>query len=186
MEGERQPTPRVELYVRSLQPDGYCQQQTAILDRIATLVSRGIVAEQQVHVCGCQVPASRTDATTTAGDVILTRLSEFHAWADRNGCTLAPAIETRDVRDSLAGSRYRAVRLPALLLAEFRGDELHCVTPHCTGETTVTVPDRVSELESGDPREFESLPDTATTVPPRRVERDVRDTDDDPVQLPGQ
>ena len=188
MDGDSKPPPRrVELYVRSLQPEGYCQQQASLLDRVAGLVARDVVSERQVHVCGCQVPASVADANTTAGVWILTRISQFRQWADRNDCTLEPAMEDRDVGESLVDTGYRAVRLPAILLAEFRGTELCCVTPHRADETVRTVADRIAQLEDGDPTEFEPLPDAAGPSPPRRAESDAADADtgEEPLTLPG-
>jgi len=187
MTGDGQPTPRrAELYVRSLQPDGYCRQQASLLDRIAGLVADGIVTQREVHVTGCQVPASVAAADTAPGRMIALRLARFGEWAARNDCTLGPAIERREVEDALTGADYCAVRLPAILLAEFRGEKLLCVTPHRSDETVLTVRDRVAQLETGDPAAFEPLPeavntDTATAPPPS-AKPDT--SDDEPLSVP--
>jgi len=171
MTGEGHPTPRrAELYVRSLQPDSYCQQQRSILNRIAGLVADGVVTEREVHVAGCQVPASVSAAETAPGRMIALRLARFQDWAARNDCTLGPAIQRRDVEDRLAGTNYSAVRVPAILLAEFCGDDLLCVTPHCVDGDVTTVRDRVAQLEAGDPTEFEPLTDALATNTALEVE----------------
>lgn len=160
MTGEAQPTPRhVELYVRCLRPDGYYRQQAAVLDTLAGLVADGVVAERTVRVVGRQVPASVAAAETAPGRTIARRLSRFRAWAARNDLELEPALERRAVEDRLTDTRYRACRVPAMMLAEYRGDDLLCVTPHCADGTTTTVPDRLARLAAGDPTEFDPLPE---------------------------
>lgn len=183
MEGERQPqSRRVEVYVRSLQPDGYCQQQASMLDRIAALVCHDIVSERVVQVCGCQVPATPDDANTTVGRHLAARVAEFRAWAARNDCSLGPAVEVRHVDDTLADAHYRAVRLPAILLAEFDGDDLLCVTPHRREGTVTTVDDRVAQLAVGEPAAFDPLAGGAHTA--AGSEDRPETSADDPVQLP--
>lgn len=150
---------RTELYLRSLQPDGYCQRQSSILDRLDGLAERGAVAEHTVQVCGCQVPATRREARTEVGERIVDRVSTFREWAIRNDCSLTPGFELREVDNSLTGEQYRAVRLPAILLAEYDESGLVCVTPHRDGESVRTVADRVAELEAGEPTRFEPVVD---------------------------
>jgi len=96
---------RAELYLRSLRPDGYCQQQSSVLDRLAGLEQRGVVAERDVHVCGCQVPASPEEAQTEVGARLVGRLSAFREWAMRNDCSLTPGFEIREVDNGLTGER---------------------------------------------------------------------------------
>jgi len=187
MHGERQPAAdRAELYLRSLLPEGYCQQQASTLDRLAGLVERGVVGERHVQVCGRQVPASPTEARTAVGEQIVGRLSAFREWAAINDCSLAPAMELREVDDSISGAHYRALRLPAVLLAEFRDGELRCVTPHRDGEALRTVGDRLGELEAGEPTTLEPLdigrfaafPGDFDTEETEDGGTDERDTDD--------
>ena len=161
---------RAELYVRSLQPDGYCMEQSSTLDRIDALVERGLLTERQVQVCGYQVPATFEDADTEIGQRIVRRLGAFQMWASMNDCSLTPAIEVREISNSFTGTEYRAVRLPAMLLAEYREGELACVVPHYDGESVRTVVDRVSELESGDPERFEPLTRSGIRSPETRTE----------------
>jgi len=175
MHRERQPVAdRAEIYVRSLLPEGYSQQQAATLDRLDDLVEDGVVGEWQVQVCGHQVPSSVAETRTAVGELLVTRLAAFQAWAKRNDCSLAPAMELRTVDDSLADAHYRALRLPAVLLAEYRDDDLHCVTPHHDGEAVRSVGDRLDELAAGEPTTFEPLRRTTPLAPTsdREFERD--------------
>jgi len=184
MQGERQPAvDRAEVYVRSLLPDGHSEQQADTLDRVAALVEDGVVGERRVRVCGRQVPAALGATRTSVGERLVTRLAAFREWARRNDCTLAPAMELRVVEDSLADARYRAVRLPALFLAEYRDGALRCVTPHHAGDAVHSVDDRLAELESGDPTAFQPVrqgpphgPVSAVTDALDETEPDATDT----------
>jgi len=148
---------RAELYLRSLRPDGYCQQQSSILDRLDGLEERGTVAEHSVQVCGCQVPVTRREARTEVGERLVDRISTFRGWAIRNDCSLTPGFEIREVDNSLTGEQYRAVRLPAIFMAEYDETGLVCVTPHHDGESVRTVADRVAELETEEATRFEPV-----------------------------
>jgi hypothetical protein len=178
MQRERQPVAdRAELYVRSLLPEGYSQQQAATLDRVDGLVEDGVVGERQVQVCGHQVPASVAATRTAVGERLVTRLAAFQEWARRNDCSLAPAMELRTVDDSLADARYRAFRLPAVLLAEYRGGELRCVTPHHDGDAVHTVEARLDELAAGEPTTLEPLRRTTPLTPPSAMEFEPADAE---------
>ena len=69
-----------------------------------------------------------------------------------NNCSLAPAMGSRSVDDSLADAHYPATRLLAVLLAEYRNGDRRYVTPH--GDT---VADCLGELTVGDPAVSEPL-----------------------------
>lgn len=180
MHRERQPVAdRAELYVRSLLPEGYSQQQAATLERVTDLVADGVIGERQVQVCGHQVPASVAATRTAVGELLVTRLAAFQEWAGRNDCSLAPAMEFRTVDDSLADAHYRAIRLPAVLLAEYRDGDLRCVTPHRDGDLVRSVGDRLDELSTGDPTTFEPLRRTTPLTPPSVMELDPAETEAD-------
>lgn len=66
---------------------------------------------------------------------------------------------------SLTDGSYRAFRLPALLLAEYRDGDLRCVTPHHDGDGLRRVGDRLDQLATGDPTTFEPLAQTAPLAP---------------------
>jgi len=180
MQGERQPAvDRAEVYVRSLLPDGHSEQQADTLDRVAALVEDGVVGERRVRVCGRQVPAALGATRTSVGERLVTRLAAFQEWARRNDCSLAPAMELRTVDDSLADVQYRALRLPAVLLAEYRDGDLRCVTPHHDGDTFRGVADRLDELAAGEPTTFEPLRRTTPLPPTSAMEFEPEDRETD-------
>jgi len=180
MHRERQPVAdRAEIYVRSLLPAGHSQQQAATLERVAGLVERGVVGERQIQVCGHQVPASVAATQTAVGERLVTRLAAFQEWARRNGCSLAPAMELRTVDDSLADAHYRALRLPAVLLAEYRDGDLRCVTPHHDGDGVCSVADRLDELAARELTTYEPLRRTTPRTPTSDMEFEPEDTETD-------
>jgi len=99
---------RVELYVRSLRPDGYCRQQSSVFDRLAGLEERGAIGEWAVKVCGCQVPATRREATTAVGQHFVEQLTAFREWAIRNDRALTPTFEVPHVRILVHGGDLSA------------------------------------------------------------------------------
>jgi len=148
---------RAELYVRSLLPSSYSQRQDEVVQRVGELVEQGVLTERRVQPCGQQLPATPAETKTDIGEWLLERFFRFREWATANDCDLAPAFEVREVDDSLTDTRYRAIRPPAILLAEFRERELVCVTPHRDGETVRTVMDRLSTLEAGRPTPYKPV-----------------------------
>jgi hypothetical protein len=180
MNGEHQlVADRAELYVRSLLPEGYNKQQGATLEAVGDLVEDGVIGERQVQVCGHQIPVSVDSTRTAVGKHLVTRLVAFQEWADSNDCSLAPAMEIREVDDSLTGSNYRAFRLPAVLLAEYHDGDLRCVTPHHDGDRLRRVSDRLDELAAGDPTTFEPLGYTPSLTPSVTVEPEPEGTPTD-------
>lgn len=164
---------RVALYVRSLVPAGSREQQSAVLERLDALDAEGAVASYDVHVWGKRAPASATEARTEAGEYAAERVSRFREWADANGVSVASTFELREVDGAFTGESYRSVVLPTFLLAEYRGDELACVTPHRDGDQVRTVADRLGRLARDEAAEFDSLPRAAPTgTPPSRPDAD--------------
>jgi len=179
MHRERQPVAdRAEIYVRSLLPEGHSQQQAATLERVAGLVERGVVGERRVQICGHQVPASVAATQTAVGERLVTRLAAFQEWARRNDCSLAPAMEVRTVDDSLADAHYRALRLPAVLLVEYRDGNLCCVTPHHDGDSVCSVADRLDELAAREPTSYEPLSHATPLAPAAAIEAEDTETDE--------
>lgn len=180
MQGSDLPAGRsVELYVRSLAPDGYHQSQTSILDRTATLVESGTLTDRHVHVWGRQVPVAGEATRTAVGEYVLDRVGAFREWAAANGCSLSPAFELREVEDTIAGEQFRAIRLPTAVLVEYVDDALVCVTPHTEGSAVRTVSDRLTALETGDQTQFEPLDEATVEAPPTRADRGLSAHTDD-------
>ncbi|GGN92963.1 HTH domain-containing protein [Haloarcula pellucida] len=172
MQGSDLPAGRsVELYVRSLLPEGYHQSQECILEHVTELVETETFTDRQVHVWGQQVPATAESAQTTVGEYVLDRVTVFREWAAANGCSLSPAFELREVDDMLVDDQFRAIRFPSVLLVEFLGDSLVCVSPHAVDGDVTTVPGRLDALESGDQRQFDPLDATAVEASPDRDDR---------------
>ena len=122
---------------------------------------------------------------TPVGERIVSRVSAFQKWAIANDCALTPALEFREVDNELTDTRYRAVRLPAMLVAEYQSGELVCVTPHCDGRTVRNVTDRLAELEAGDPTLFERIPVPEADAAPRFEDEDTPSEPEEPgLRLP--
>lgn len=136
-------TTRLELYVRSLSgagPGG----APALVERLERLSEAGVVTDYEVHVWGDAVSLAPEVAGSELGSRILDRVEAFRAWATDRGVELP--IETRRTDCAFTGECEQRVVLPAVLLAEYRDDDLSYVTPHSgpTGPTAVT--DRLDEL----------------------------------------
>lgn len=158
MQGSDLPAERsVELYVRSLLPEGYHRSQERVLDRASELVEDGTFAERHVHIWGRQAPATPDATTTTAGKHALDRITTFRAWAAVNDCSLAPAFEVSEVTNRITDDRYRVVRFPAVLMVEYLADGILCVTPHAADGEVTSVSDRLADLQTGDPAAFDPL-----------------------------
>ncbi|MBX0295106.1 HTH domain-containing protein [Haloarcula nitratireducens] len=156
---------RMELYVRSLLPDGYHQRQTELEERVSGLVESGHASDRSVHVWGKQAPATREATTTDVGQFVLERVELFREWAAVNDRSLAPAFEVREVDNRLTDDHYRAIRFPTALLAEFRGDALTCVTPHADEDGVTTITDRLASLEAENHTRFKPVDQVATEEP---------------------
>lgn len=164
---------RVALYVRSLVPAGSREQQTAVLERLSALESAGAIEGYDVHVWGKRAPASQGEARTEAGEYAAERISRFREWAAANDVSVDATLELREVAADLTDERYRSIVLPTFLLAEYRGDELACVTPHRDGDEVRTVADRLARLARDEAAAFDSLPRaTPSGTPPSRPEAD--------------
>lgn len=158
MQGSTQPDDtRAELYVRSLLPDGHTRQQAGVIDRLEALTDGDELTDVTVHVVGRQIPSTPAEARTDMGLFALNRVSVFQEWAKRNDCSLEPAFRVRTVDSEISDEQYRALVFPVQLLAEYRGAQLTCVSPHTAGGETVTVTDHVEMLEREDSTAFSPL-----------------------------
>lgn len=132
--------PSVELYVRSLASETAARRERVAAD-LAALSERGSVDDYTVRVWGKEVPAD--------GDHPLTdRVTAFREWAGERGVALV-GIEERS-RGSLVDDGRPVVTLPTMALAEYRDDDLACVTPYRCGDRVVTVRDRLDAMVPDD------------------------------------
>lgn len=158
------PTKTLDLYVRSLAPNGSTANLDGILNSLAQLETKGHIAEYLVHVWGRQVRPATADRSAVSTD-INDRLTAFRAWAERADMTLEPFFQTRDVEVSMTGQAYTVVDLPVMTIAEYEDENLTFVTPCADGDTLYTVHDRLEALAtagSGAPTEAGAHPSPAT------------------------
>lgn len=153
--GTNQPsgtTLQVELFVRSLSPDTGRGPQSAVLEELRRLEETDRIDELSVVVWGREIGLSTTAARTETGRTILDRVGSFRSWAAANDRSLEPLLSTREVTSQFTGETHSTLVLPTMLLAEYRDDELHHVTPHETDGTVATVADRLEALATSSDR----------------------------------
>lgn len=153
---------RVELAVRSLGPGGRHAQQDDVIDRLRTLSEAGGLAEFDVSVWGKRIGLDDAGSETGPGREILSTVETFEEWADENDYSIGTFFQTKRVRSPIAREDFRALELPTMTLAEYRGDDLHWVSPCLdpTTDTVYTVHDRVAAIE-GEVSAVETSPATA-------------------------
>ncbi|MDG5775456.1 hypothetical protein QA599_03300 [Haloarculaceae archaeon H-GB1-1] len=141
--------PRLELYVRSLLPDGAHERQEAAIERLDRLDENDDVSEYSVVVWGKQVAPETAAARTREGEYILNRIAEFKQWALGNTVSLESFYQERRVDAPVTAEAHTAITLPVMGLAEYHGGELTHVAPCTDGDTVHTVVERLEQLENG-------------------------------------
>ncbi|NLV11973.1 HTH domain-containing protein [Haloarcula argentinensis] len=145
------PTPHIELYVRSMLPDGAHDRQEAVIDRLQTLDENDHIDGFNVIVWGKRIAPQSAAARTEEGKYILNRVAEFKQWALSNNVSLESFYQDTTVDSEVAASAYDAMALPVMGLAEYDDSELVHVAP-CTKDDVVhTIMDRLDRLEAGQP-----------------------------------
>ncbi|MFB6074181.1 MAG: HTH domain-containing protein [Haloarculaceae archaeon] len=158
------PTPQIELYVRSLLPDGAHERQEDVVDRLQRLDREGRIENFSVIVWGKQVSRESAAAHTEEGQYILNRVAEFKQWALSNNVSLESFYQTVDVASEVTDESYTAITLPVMGLAEYRDGELTHVAPCTKGETVHSIIDRLERLENGEPSAIEEEASAARVV----------------------
>lgn len=149
----------VEVYVRSLSPEGTPQQQ-AIFDRLNALSMEGVIDYWTVHVVGKEV-CPETATSTDPGQFICERIHQFKSWAEDDDVSFGSFFERRRVSSEMTGEEYDTVDIPSVTLAEFdREGTLLFVTPCFDGERQLTPETRLDELVASldDDRELAANP----------------------------
>jgi len=146
-----QTEPYVELYVRSMLPDGAGSRQETVIDKLDELERREEIAGYNVVVWGKQIAPESAAANTEEGRYILNRVAEFKQWALSNNVSLESFYQRTSVDSEVTESANDAVVLPVMGLAEYDGNELSHVAPCTAGETVHTITDRLERLEAGEP-----------------------------------
>ena len=156
--------PYVELYVRSMLPDGAGSRQEHVIDKLAELERREEIAGSNVVVWGKQIAPESAAANTEEGRYILNRVAEFKQWALSNNVSLESFYQRTTVESATADSGSEAMVLPVMGLAEYDGNELAHVAPCTDGEAVHTITDRLETLEAGEPSTLEQRADSASFV----------------------
>ena len=157
------PTPHIELYVRSLVPNGAHERQEAVIERLETLDQHDDIADFSVIVWGKQVARESAAAHTEEGKYILNRVAEFKQWALSNNVSLESFYQTTEIESELTDD-YSAMVLPVMGLAEYHGGELQHVAPCTKGDVVHTIMDRLERLEAGEPSAIEQESSNASIV----------------------
>ncbi|GGN97565.1 MULTISPECIES: HTH domain-containing protein [Haloarcula] len=149
------PAPQIELYVRSLLPDGAHERQDAVIDHLERLDRDDEIAGYNVVVWGKQVAPESAAANTEEGRYILNRVAEFRQWALANNVSLESFYQTSEIESEVTGEAYEAMVLPIMGLAEYHDGELAHVAPCTDGDVVHTIIDRLERLENGEPPALE-------------------------------
>lgn len=135
----------VEVFVRSLSPDG-SPEQRPIFDQLNHLSREGVIDYWTVHVVGEKV-CPDTAKATEPGQFICARIHQFKEWAERNSMSFGRFFEQRSVSSEMTGEAYETMVLPSLALAEFDEQEtLRFVSPCIDGETQHTPMSRLKRI----------------------------------------
>lgn len=137
---------RVELFVRSLAPNGTRASQESVVERLQRLAAAGAV-ELSVHVTGGRVCPNTAVASTETGQFLLDSIDSFEMWADEHGRTLEPCFEYHVDETAIDGSDCSGIEFPALAMAEYDAAGLRFVAPSGDGTSTTTVRDRLDSIE---------------------------------------
>ena len=136
----------IELFVRSLAPNGATQQQEAILSRLDQLDERGVVDNYTVTIWDERIVPESLAAQSGTGREIGETVDQFQAWADERDVSLDRFFIDQTIHSAITGDRYSAIALPVFALAEYEDGELRSVTPHERDKGTLTVEDRLELL----------------------------------------
>lgn len=145
-----QTEPYIELYVRSMLPDGAGSRQDSVIDKLDELERREEIAGYNVVVWGKQIAPESAAAATEQGRYILNRIAEFKQWALSNNVSLESFYQRTTVDSEAADAASEAMVLPVMGLAEYDGNELAHVAPCTDGDDVHTITDRLETLEAGE------------------------------------
>jgi hypothetical protein len=146
-----QSAPYIELYVRSMLPDGAGKRQETVIDTLEELDREDEISGYNVVVWGKQIAPESAAANTEAGRYILNRVAEFKQWALSNNVSLESFYQRTTVDSEVTGESHDAMVLPVMGLAEYDEDELAHVAPCTNGDDVHTITDRLETLEAGEP-----------------------------------
>ncbi|MBX0298188.1 HTH domain-containing protein [Haloarcula nitratireducens] len=149
------PAPYIELYVRSMLPNGAHERQEDVINQLQTLEEDGQIDGFNVIVWGKRIAPQSAAARTEEGRYILNRVAEFKQWALSNNVSFDSFHQRTGVDSDIAESSYEAVVLPVMGIAEYTDNELSHVAPCTEGDVVHTIMDRINRLDAGQPSALE-------------------------------
>lgn len=131
----------VELYVRSLSPQGAADRQETVIDRLAALEEQGAIEAFSLIVWGPRFAPGSAAARTTTGRELGRRIDAFERWVAAAKKPDELAFECREVHSLVTDEKREEVVLPVLCLAVYQGETLRCVSPWRATRTTHSIDD---------------------------------------------
>lgn len=169
------PSPRLEVFVRSLGAPDTNPKRGVVLERVGRLAKAGIVAGYSVRIVGRTICPTVASATEPGRD-ICRRVAAFREWAATTGLADDAIVKYRTMRSVLTGEEHEVIVFPTVVVAAFDDDHLWGVAPCSDGETIHTVTDLLDALEEG--RSTDAFPPGGRSPPDgrRRDDSGMRST----------
>lgn len=115
------------------------------------LVQRVEALEETAHVTATRVETwDRLRLRSPKRPEQLAVIDRFARWAARNGLTLEPAFQRREVTTFVHPKERVEIVVPVACLAVYEDDDLRTVAPCSNGEHVETVGDALARLERGE------------------------------------
>lgn len=135
----------VDVYLRERTPPSVCETIRDTLGRLRALDRSGAIAALNVRRWECsteEVGGELDDAETAM------TFEEFHDWAQREGYSLRPAFDRREVSSMFCEDSHVRHVVPIVSVAVYADDELQCVAPCTDDDRSYSVHDCIDALES--------------------------------------
>lgn len=147
----------VELFVRSLAPQGAHGRQQALIERLERLQQDGHIKSMNCTVWGDQI-CPETAQRVTDGRKALQAINRLQEWAAKHNVSLRPFFEERVVR-SMCEESYTVIVPPVSCLAISRGEDLWAVFPCLKDDQPLSAMEGLDILDgSTTPELFTDLP----------------------------
>lgn len=136
---------RVVLYLRQHTSAEIVHRLRQTVARVRRLEADGI-AEVEVKTWGSVNPA--LEELSDSGPSVSLTVKSFQVWADREGYTLRPAFEQREITSLISSRPATEITVPIVCLAVYDHDELCCVAPCSDGNRTYSVEHCLAAVEA--------------------------------------
>lgn len=141
------PPPTVELYVRSLAPNGTPSTEIETIDRLRSLADRGRIGDYSIRVVGRGLVHADCCLSTETGKLLQDRLAAIDRWTVANDAAV-PGITTVTVeRSPVHEHEYTMTKLPHCLLLEYDDQDLAFVSPATLDDGHWAVSDHLDAIE---------------------------------------